>query len=362
MLTLQTLRRSRGLTLVELALLTGVPARTLGALECGVVSFDPNLRRQLAVAFGIAPSLLSQMPPPPLTQHSAHAAVQFWTPPLAAAILAGVLAFAPGAEHRMAAMQFLVHDTTRPAAEALQPPAAPVTTFPTMAPAAQARLADYGAALLRSPDPQPARPVAAAAPARAAFSTANERVAVMVDPQDADERRDLRSDAQAAARLPVPAVSALAAVGRKQQPVPRGCPLRPASGRVVLTQGYGVGTHAPADRWGAVDLALDTDGDGYAEPDGSNGVPVVATHAGRVHLYPNSWPGGNFVRIEDSANGWVTAYGHLAQVHVRDGEWVTAGTQIGTVGSTGYSTGPHLHYEVWQNGINIDPTPMVDCE
>src|SRR6266496_1906785 len=52
----------------------------------------------------------------------------------------------------------------------------------------------------------------------------------------------------------------------------------------VMTQGYGVGSHAPANIWGAVDLAIDGDGDGQADPNGTAGAPVYATHAGVVHL------------------------------------------------------------------------------
>ena len=48
----------------------------------------------------------------------------------------------------------------------------------------------------------------------------------------------------------------------------------------VMTQGYGVGSHAPANIWGAVDLAVDGNGDGQADPDGTFGTPVYATHDG----------------------------------------------------------------------------------
>jgi hypothetical protein len=47
---------------------------------------------------------------------------------------------------------------------------------------------------------------------------------------------------------------------------PFGCPVHPLKGKVIMTQGYGVGTHAPASIWGAVDLAVDSNGDGNADP------------------------------------------------------------------------------------------------
>ena len=63
---------------------------------------------------------------------------------------------------------------------------------------------------------------------------------------------------------------------------------------------------------------------------------------------------GNCVII-NHGNGYVTLYAHLATISVKNGKSVTQGQQIGTVGSTGLSTGAHLHYEVWLSGSRIDP-------
>jgi murein DD-endopeptidase MepM/ murein hydrolase activator NlpD len=142
---------------------------------------------------------------------------------------------------------------------------------------------------------------------------------------------------------------------------PRGCPVLAGAGRVVITQGYGVGTHAPASVWGALDLGIDGDGDGFAEPDTTRGATVVATQGGTAHGFMGSWPGGNFVRVTDEASGWSTAYGHLDTVAVADGQLLADGAPIGTVGSTGFATGPHLHYEVWHGGENVDPTGLIGC-
>ncbi|HEY0734167.1 MAG TPA: M23 family metallopeptidase, partial [Herpetosiphonaceae bacterium] len=133
---------------------------------------------------------------------------------------------------------------------------------------------------------------------------------------------------------------------------PGRCPLVPARGRVIVTQGYGVGTHAPAAQWGALDLAV---AGGATE-----GTTVVATHSGYVRVVLNTWPAGNYVSVS-SATGWRTGYSHLQAVLVGDGDYVEAGTPIGLVGSTGYSTGPHLHYDTWLDGVNLDPSPVLSC-
>ena len=136
---------------------------------------------------------------------------------------------------------------------------------------------------------------------------------------------------------------------------PYGCPVRPSYGQVIVTQGYGVGSHAPAATWGAIDLAVGTQG--YATPNDSQGQPIVATHQGVARVTMGSWPGGNHVWIDGGT--WRTGYAHLQDVIVRTGEEVMPGQQIGTLGSTGMSSGPHLDYQVWRHGTNVDPTPFV---
>ncbi len=98
---------------------------------------------------------------------------------------------------------------------------------------------------------------------------------------------------------------------------------------------------------------------GYVGHDGIDiaadyGTPIYAADSGRVIL--SKWYGGygNCIMIEH-ANGMVTVYGHASWLHVSVGEQVTQGQQIADVGSTGRSTGNHLHFEVRINGVCMNP-------
>ncbi|HNP70030.1 MAG TPA: M23 family metallopeptidase [Kouleothrix sp.] len=121
----------------------------------------------------------------------------------------------------------------------------------------------------------------------------------------------------------------------------------------VMTQGYGVGSHAPANIWGAIDLAIDGNHDGQADPDGTLGTPVYATHDGVVHLARDTWPAGNHIWLEGIH--FKTGYSHLKDFAIQDGQTVKRGDVIGYVGSTGEASGPHLDYQVWKDGVNVNP-------
>lgn len=140
---------------------------------------------------------------------------------------------------------------------------------------------------------------------------------------------------------------------------PEGNPLQASA--TVMTQGYGVGTHAPAEIWGAIDLAVDGNGDGYAEGDASWYTPIVATHDGTVTVSLDTFPAGNHVWVNEPGGVWRTGYSHLAIITVISGQYVRAGEQIGLLGSSGMSSGPHLDYQVWRGGVNVDPTVLVGC-
>lgn len=88
------------------------------------------------------------------------------------------------------------------------------------------------------------------------------------------------------------------------------------------------------------------------------GTPVMATAAGRVKSVGTFGGLGKMVII-DHGYGFVTRYGHLSQINVKRGQRVDRGEVIALMGNTGYSTGPHLHYEVWRNGKILNPRDFI---
>lgn len=85
------------------------------------------------------------------------------------------------------------------------------------------------------------------------------------------------------------------------------------------------------------------------------GTPIYATANGTVKVAGNLGNGyGNHV-VVNHGYGYETLYGHMFRINVRPGKYVKRGEILGYVGSTGKSTGPHLHYEVHKNGRPIDP-------
>lgn len=118
-----------------------------------------------------------------------------------------------------------------------------------------------------------------------------------------------------------------------------------ANARVTSNFGYrrmgGRGEYHPG-----IDLAAPT------------GTPIYATGTGVV-VYAGWKNGyGNFVEI-DHGNGFTTRYGHASRILVSVGDQVTKNQEIAKVGSTGRSTGPHLHYEVLRNGQRQDPATYL---
>ncbi|MDQ6898045.1 MAG: M23 family metallopeptidase [Candidatus Dormibacteraeota bacterium] len=89
------------------------------------------------------------------------------------------------------------------------------------------------------------------------------------------------------------------------------------------------------------------------------GTPIFAAADGRVQVI-NSGGGGYGLHVQlTHAGGLFTLYGHLNSAEVGDGQLVTAGSEIGRMGSTGMSTGFHLHFEVRRNGRPVDPVPFL---
>jgi len=116
-----------------------------------------------------------------------------------------------------------------------------------------------------------------------------------------------------------------------------------------ITSGFGERDHPQSG-----DTKFHTGIDIAAEP----GRPVRATADGIVSFSGWSGAGGNLAVVEHGF-GYSTYYAHNKLVAVRTGQKVKRGEIIGYVGSTGNSTGPHVHYEVWQEGKTLNPQKFL---
>lgn len=123
----------------------------------------------------------------------------------------------------------------------------------------------------------------------------------------------------------------------------RGVMTTPVNGRT--SSGFGMRRHP------VLGYARMHKGQDFAAP---YGAPIKATADGRVVFAGRAGGYGNFVRI-NHGNGLGTGYGHMSRIAVRNGTPVKRGQVIGYVGSTGLSTGPHLHYELYRNGAAVNP-------
>ncbi len=137
------------------------------------------------------------------------------------------------------------------------------------------------------------------------------------------------------------------AVGQQAMSVPSSRPLNTAT----FTSGYGVRSdpfRGQAAMHAGIDLAAPTGTAVYATADG------MVEHA--------AWEGGygNMVEIEHG-KGLATRFGHLSRILVHPGQMVHRGDLIALVGSTGRSTGPHLHYEVRIDGHAVNPVPFLQA-
>jgi murein DD-endopeptidase MepM/ murein hydrolase activator NlpD len=125
---------------------------------------------------------------------------------------------------------------------------------------------------------------------------------------------------------------------------------KPVKVNVSFTSGFGVRSdpfHAGAAMHPGIDLA------------GSYGTPIYATADGTVlRAGWNSGGYGNLVEI-DHGRGITTRYGHMSAILVQPGDHITRGQQVGRMGSTGRSTGNHLHYEVRIDGRAVNPIPFM---
>lgn len=89
------------------------------------------------------------------------------------------------------------------------------------------------------------------------------------------------------------------------------------------------------------------------------GTPVLASAEARVlRIGRDSGGYGNFIELAHP-NGMTSFYAHLSRIDVASGDVVLSGHRIGLVGSTGYSTGPHLHFEVRRDGAQLNPQRVM---
>ncbi|MGE0774431.1 MAG: M23 family metallopeptidase, partial [Sphingomonadaceae bacterium] len=124
----------------------------------------------------------------------------------------------------------------------------------------------------------------------------------------------------------------------------RGTFQKPVVGR--QTSGFGLRLH-PLLGYSRFHKGVD-----YGAP---SGTPIVAVADGRVSFAGRNGGHGNYIKLTHGS-GLTTAYAHLSRFAVRSGTQVRQGQVIGYVGSTGLSTGPHLHFEVYKNGKAVNPT------
>jgi murein DD-endopeptidase MepM/ murein hydrolase activator NlpD len=340
---LRSLRRRRSLSFLDLAALTGIPARRIAELEYGLARLSPAESDTLALVLGLDPrdfTINHQGARSALAQ-AAPVAAPWNSQTLTAALL--VVAIASSAIGAAAQLPPLnLPRWSQSSAATVASPAAPA---PIGRAAARLDLAAAGDAadMIR-------QRTLVALLKRAAFLNEQAAPPLLGGP----------TPAESVAPPPLPVIEPASGFTLSAEG-PRGCPVQPTVGRVVMTQGYGVGTHAPAEIWGAIDLAVDGNGDGYADHAGSWYQPIVATHEGHVSVNLDTYPGGNYVSVRDPSGVWRTGYAHLALVTVTNDQFVRAGEVIGLMGSTGMSTGPHLDYQVWRSGVNLDPTSLVGC-
>ncbi len=134
-------------------------------------------------------------------------------------------------------------------------------------------------------------------------------------------------------------VAAVMKVGTKKRP-------STASTGTFATPFYGVVTSRFGSRWGGTHTGIDLAG--------ASGSKVVAADGGKVIFAGWSGGYGKLIKIQHD-NGYITYYAHLSSINVSVGQKVAKKEFIGRVGSTGNSTGPHLHFEIRKNGKALNP-------
>jgi len=117
----------------------------------------------------------------------------------------------------------------------------------------------------------------------------------------------------------------------------------------MLTSSYGYRVHPITGNYSfhnGVDLAA------------GQGTPIYATKSGKVTTATYNYAYGYYV-VVNHLDGYSSLYGHMTHYTVSEGDYVERGEVIGYVGSTGYSTGPHLHFTIYYNGNTVNPMSYI---
>jgi murein DD-endopeptidase MepM/ murein hydrolase activator NlpD len=181
----------------------------------------------------------------------------------------------------------------------------------------------------------------AAGSAKAAAEQAYTAAEALEDEAQAEVTQLANRRAALAAQAAAAAAPAVPNAPRAPNVVSGAAVVRPVQGRLTSTYG---------PRGGTIHYGIDIAN--------SIGTPIVSAMAGTVI---NSGPASGFglwVRVQH-AGGLITVYGHINESLVSVGQRVGAGEQIATLGNRGESTGPHLHFEVHQDGSKINPLPWL---
>ncbi len=144
-------------------------------------------------------------------------------------------------------------------------------------------------------------------------------------------------------------IAALSSSNKSSRQYVGGSMLWPTPSCRIITSSYGWRLH-PVLKYEKLHTGIDI-GAGY-------GAQIIATQSGTVIKATYNGAYGNYVVI-DHGGGVCTLYAHQSSMAVSVGQSVSAGDTIGYVGSTGYSTGPHLHFEVIINGATTDPMGYI---
>jgi murein DD-endopeptidase MepM/ murein hydrolase activator NlpD len=123
----------------------------------------------------------------------------------------------------------------------------------------------------------------------------------------------------------------------------------PVRGYITSPYGYRSNPFAPGNRQFHTGIDIGT----------PSGTPIKAAMSGRVSTTGYNDVSGNYVVITHHS-GYRTLYAHMSVIRAKAGAYVKTGERIGDVGSTGLSTGPHLHFTVYKNGVMVNPRALIN--